>query len=1294
MASSRVWTPEQQLVIDLRNRNILVSAAAGSGKTAVLVERILKKITDKEHPVDVDRLLVVTFTRAAATEMRERIGAAIEAAMDEAEEQDVNRLMKQATLLHSAQISTIDSFCKKLVEEHFHDIDLDPVFRVADEAELLLMKADICEQLLEESYEENSPEFRAFAESYATGKNDDALEDMILRLYGFAESYPNPDAWLLEQREQYAKDLSQSRFDALLADLTEQILDGALAQADAAKAVCLSENGPFAYEAAVVSDIELITELKALCVGLRHCDKNGVTEQEEDSYESLRGRLNHLEFQTLSRKKQEGVDEEKKELFKALRDQMKKLVKELAESFYFGSKEELQSEYEATVPGVLMLIRLTEEFRARFKERKRKNNLLDFSDLEHLALQILVDEEGHPTAAAAEYREFYDEILIDEYQDSNRIQELLLTSISKESLGRPNMFMVGDVKQSIYKFRQARPELFMEKYASYHKEDSLFQKIDLHKNFRSRVQVLDATNRIFESIMHRSFGGVEYDADAALYPGASYPALDEAGERRMQPEIFLLAAEAEEEKGTFTGSDENDYFAEMTDSREREALMVAGQIRRMKQEGFSYGDMVVLLRTMSGWSEVFLQVLTSEGIPAVCETASGYFTAWEVQVMLHLLRVLDNPRQDIPLTSVLLSPIGGFCAEELAQIKIRARVGQEDAEKGMYQDLLRVAADKTKQGTDQDRDRENDVQAEGNTEPDDLEKKVLAFLQWLEIKRRELAYTPVHELIRRLLNETGFYRYVSAMPAGRTRAANLDMLVEKAAGFEQSSYHGVFHFVRYIEKLHKYEVDYGEAGAEVDGAEVVRIMSIHKSKGLEFPVVIVSGMAKQFNQQDTRARVVLHPDLGIAVDHVDLSLRQKSPTLAKKLLQKQLVRDSLGEELRVLYVAFTRAREKLILTGVVKGLDKKLDKWRNQVIGDWTLMKSSCYLDMIMPVVLKTGADVAGYHFYLQCLTSSDLVRQEAEAVVSRKEQILRIMSQSGGNGAVEKTEYSPDEKKQLAQIERELNWQYPYAFWQERKGKITVTELKRLHLEAEEAGEVLAAVETEKQLSGQTELQSSREPVIPEFARTVQKMEGTTRGTLYHFVMEKLPFHRVDGVVSMTAFLDELAEQGRLTETERKAVSPQKFLPFLSDPLFERMKQAEQAGLLHRESPFVLGLPAGMVYGKDRQTEENRDDIDAVEAVDAVDAVDAMIGESDKETSEEELILVQGIIDAWFEEEDGIVLLDYKTDVVGEEGEELLRRRYRIQLDYYRQALEQLTGKKVKEELIYSFALGKSLAL
>ncbi len=1221
MAKERIWTPEQQQVIRLRNRNLLVSAAAGSGKTAVLVERILKMITQTEHPVDVDRLLVVTFTRAAAAEMRERIGDALEQALEQIEgseqTEQSERLMNQATLLHSAQISTIDSFCKRVVEEHFHDIDLDPGFRVADEAELLLMRADVCERMLEDYYEENSPEFREFAEMYASGKNDAALEEMIIKLYSFAESYPDPEGWLMQQQKEYREDTDQTRFFSVLSLLAGQLLEGAKALNEEALRICRSPGGPYAYEAALLADESWLKEMDQE----RAADTLGVS-----FYERMYRRLENLSFTALSRKKQEEVQEEKKEQVKALRDQMKKTIKELQSSFFFQNREELQEDYEHTVPGVQMFLELAGEFRKHFQEKKRKNNLLDFSDLEHLALQVLVDADGNPTEAAAEYRDFYEEILIDEYQDSNRIQEMLLTSISKESEGNPNMFMVGDVKQSIYKFRQARPELFMEKYQSYHKvdpdkteesdeEETKYQKIDLHKNFRSRAEVLDVTNQVFRRIMHRTLGGVEYDQDAALYLGASYPELSLEEKEEMQPEILLLETEEGEEP---VGSK-----AEEFGSREKEALLIADRMRRLHKQGFAYGDMVILLRTMRGWSESFVRILTSEGIPAICDTVSGYFSAWEVQVLLNLLRVLDNPRQDLPLASVLLSPIGGLTPEELSWLRIIA--DRRERQTGLYEAVLFAVED-------------------GDTEEDGRAaiQKAADFLKWLKEKRHQLTFTPVHEMIRLLLEETGFYRYASAMPAGRTRAANLSMLVQKAQAFEQTSYHGLFHFVRYIEKLHKYEVDYGEAGADYGELDMVRIMSVHKSKGLEFPVVFVAGMAKPFNQQDSRASVVLHPDLGIAVDYIDLDRRQKAPTLAKKILQKQLIRDNLGEELRVLYVAFTRAREKLILTGAVEHLQKKLEKWRSQLSGDFSVMKAGNYLDLVMPVALsgKQGDEIS---FALRLLRMEDLMLQEILAQESHKKSLPEWQ----------------EENPLWEKIEAELHWQYRYRAWQELKGKVTVTELKRLHLSEEEAGESRFQ---EEQVGKDTVF---FEPTIPAFAAEQKKVEGVTRGTLYHRILERLPLLEVRTEEELKQYLSRMRQEKRLSEEEEKALHLQKLLRFLSDPLAERIRQAEQKGLLHRESPFVLGVPASKVYDSLEGSEAGR-----------------------------ETVLIQGIIDVWFEEEGQIVLLDYKTDAVRQGEEQRLIDRYQLQLEYYRQALEQLEHKAVKETVIYSFGLGKSIEI
>ena len=850
------WTKEQEKVINLRNRSLLVSAAAGSGKTAVLVQRIISMVTDETDPLDIDRLLVVTFTNAAAAEMRERVGAAIENAL----EQDPynQHLQRQLTLVHNAQITTIDSFCIRILRDHFHKIDLEPGFRIADEGELKLLREDVCEAVLEDFYQKADPEFLRFADSYSGAKNDLQIKEMILKLYNYAESYPWPKEWLETCVQQYeaaneAELEEKSWIRDFLSYLNVRVEDLITAQEKLLE-LTQEPDGPYMYEASIADDLRQLENL-------RKCEH----------FSQWQAAISAIDFKNIGRSgKYEGSVAKKDAVMsgrKRMKDQIDKWKKTI-----FATMLEVQLErLTQTSKMVRMLVTLTQAFSDRFQEEKQKKNMLDFSDVEHNALRVLVDSETKElTETALEYQQQYREVMIDEYQDSNYVQETLLTAVSGVKNGNENLFMVGDVKQSIYRFRLARPELFMDKYHRFSTEESSQQRIDLHRNFRSRREVVEAVNDIFYPLMEKDLGNVAYDAEAALYAGAVYPDYENAN--CCKPELLLVPSQ---ESGM--------------ERREQEAAAVAGRIRELVETqeipGITYKDIVLLLRSMSGWAETYQKVFEQEGIPLIVASKTGYFSATEVQTVLSLLRVLDNPYQDIPLAAVMKSYFGKFSSEELAQIR------SEYPGMPFYQCVEQMLP---------------------------VSEKIIAFQEMLQKFRQRIPYTPIHRLLQEILDETGYRNYVAALPAGEQRRANLDMLMEKAVAYEQTSYHGLFHFIRYIDRLMKYDVDYGEAEIVSEQENAVRLMSIHKSKGLEFPVVFVCGMGKQFNEQDLNSNMIFHPEFGIGLKWFDCEKRTKANTLIHQIFAMEAKKENLGEELRVLYVALTRAKEKLILAGTCK----------------------------------------------------------------------------------------------------------------------------------------------------------------------------------------------------------------------------------------------------------------------------------------------------------------------------------------------------------------------------------------
>ncbi len=1272
------WTTEQQQVIDLRNRNILVSAAAGSGKTAVLVERIVKIITDKNHPVDIDHLLIVTFTNAAAAEMRERIGNAIEKALDE--QPGNEHLLRQLTLIHNAQITTIDSFCLYVVRNHFHEIDLEPNFRIGDEGELKLLREDVLGRVLEQNYEEPSEAFSDFVEGYASGRTDAALNEMILQLYEFSRSYPWPEKWLdsfvgiyrIENREE----LDRAEWLAPLTQNIRFVLKDCEQLLKQALAVTQQDDGPDMYEKAVRSDLEKYESLSKLT-----------------SFCELSVALSDIKYDRLVSSRGFEGDPDKLELVKSLREQAKDVVKKLCKQYFFCSPEMMIEQLERTEPMLEEVVRLTKQFADEFAAAKRRKNLVDFHDVEHFALQILVDEETEKAKKTAEeFRDTFEEIMIDEYQDSNEVQETLLRSISREERGENNIFMVGDVKQSIYRFRLARPELFMKKYDSYSLEESTTQRIDLHKNFRSREEVLTCTNDIFYKIMARSLGNVEYDAKAALYPGASYPVSAD-----FIPEILLAGS-----------NDELLEDTELSDKKTLEAKIVAEEIRHLMKtqpvtdkatgelRAARYSDIVILLRSLSGWADSLVEVLNGNGIPAHTVSSTGYFSTVEVQTVLSMLRLLDNPRQDIPMAAVLRSPMAGLTDEELAVLRL------EDGSVPFHEAVLELAEglyeeDGQKEISDSEADSEADQKqgrnADGKKE-DDIEttahRKLLKFYKKYRQLRQLVPDTPIHELIEIILRETGYGHYVAAMPAGSRRTANLNMLLEKAAAYEKTSYKGLFHFVRYIDELQKYDVDFGEADMVGENEDVVRIMSIHKSKGLEFPIVIVSGMGKNFNKQDTRSKMVLHPELGIGLDYMDGKKRIKSPTIAKKAIAKQIELENLGEELRVLYVALTRAKEKLILTGTLKDAAEKVEFYRQQAnlskaadrpLSYLTREGASGYLDWILPAVLSYGDK-----YPVRIVGAAELVLDEVENQLEQNEDLTERIE-----------EIEAADTQLVGQLKQRFSQRYPYQTDILRKNKYSVSELKhramREKFEAEQEETIPAFLE---------------EPVTPTIPLFIQRQEkitpdqnvsgqgvqvnrGALRGTAVHRVMECYDFTSEKSVQEQ---MDAMEKEEKITADMRTLVKERIVADFVSSETGKRMALAQRMGALYREKPFVMGFTEEELenygFGAGAQMIENE-----VQTENAQQEIVLENVSRENHMHEEDLTLIQGIIDVFWIEDDGITVLDYKTDRV-DTAQELIDR-YATQLKLYADALERVfaTRKlKVKEILIYSFRLEKLISI
>ncbi|WP_035773265.1 helicase-exonuclease AddAB subunit AddA [Butyrivibrio sp. VCD2006] len=1284
------FTKEQQSVIDARKSNVLVSAAAGSGKTTVLVERIIQRITG-DNPIDIDKLLVVTFTRAAAAQMKEKILKAIQAKL--VEDPTNAHLQRQETLVHGAQITTIDSFCQYIIRNNFNDIDLDPSYRVADEGEIKLLQGDVLAELLEDKYAEGDPDFLNCMEYFATGSTDKKVEEFILKLYNYAMSMADPEGWLRERADDYA--ITEETFDAagFVKDAIE-IFKNDISEAKTyyEMALKLAENpdGPYFYSELFEKELEQVEKI---------CNTNFT------DFNDVRAAVVDFQFDTLPRKKDDSVNADKRGRAKDCRDKAKKAIKDLASKYFSEDKATICKRMELARKPVATFSELVISFKERFDAKKREKGIIDFSDMEHLALQIIKN------GGAEQYRDYFEEVMIDEYQDSNGIQEELLSAVSGVSIGKNNRFMVGDVKQSIYKFRLARPEIFMEKMKTYEWEEGTpSRKISLHNNFRSRKDVLYSVNYIFDQIMGEELGGVSYNKDARLTTIREFP---EAEDKRAFSTEYMFA-----DIGKAASEDAREMEAKMIATRIHEAMesgIVTGEDGKLRK--VRYGDIVILLRTAKGWDDVFKKTLESRGIPTYIESRTGYFSATEVVTVLNFLRILNNPRQDVPLVSVMHSAIGGFTDEDLALIKAHDRdVEKSKFDSGSFYDILLRCITPKDEEADQNMDaasgQSDAVESSGKTDKKIFDvEKIERFIALIDEYRTKAEYMPVNELIRDILNETHYSEYCAALPGGTKRLANLKILVEKATAYEQTSFSGVFHFVKYIEELEKFEVDYGEANTLDENADVVRIMSIHKSKGLEFPIVFLAGMSKTFNFMDTRESVVLDVDMGIGTNVIDLENRIKYNTLRKSVMSETMKMSILGEEMRILYVAMTRAKDKLIMTGQGKidmdGIPAESDfagklqnflffRDRPAIEGEQPYLlpyylrsSATTYQDLVLMALArhddfkklgeligleikdKKGGntdvpDEEAISFDFRIMTDNELEAEEIGNEVTARVRLDNLTSTSGD-----------EEKEYVDLFAKRFEDTYAFTSFDRLFVKTTVTELKKAKLEQKEEPSAHLYEEEE---------------IVPSFIETKEKKaEGAARGTIYHRVMELLydedstmpqknatnsgksteilnnnvTMHDFasmspdDRAANLASWMKEMEDIGKMPEGSSESVDEADILKFYNSDTGKRMKTAHDTGRLHRESPFMMGIKANKV---------------------------------NSEFPESERVLIQGIIDVWFEEDDGLVLLDYKTDKV-RKGSELVDR-YSVQLDYYQEALERITHKKVKERIIYSFTLGETINL
>ena len=1198
------WTAKQAEAINAEGCNILVDAAAGSGKTAVLVERIIRKITDKTNPTDIDSLLIVTFTRAAANEMSERIGHAITQRL---KDDPLNQnLRRQAVLLNKAQITTIDAFCLTVIRNNFHLLDIDPAFKIGDDTEIEIIKQDAVDALFDDMYElEDNSGFLSFCSAFSSGYYDDDLKQTVLDIYRYVTSLAFGNRWLREKLEMFScDDFENSIWIKTITDSAKVAVDDCVITLKRAIGELEGDEKHEKYLINLKNDLQTVKYLQSSM---------------EKDWDTIKQTLDGTGFANLSIVK--NADGGIKEFVQKTRGEVKERIANLKENVFCSELDKLKSDIIKMSPHIRMLVELVQKFEEYFTKRKAEKSLLDFNDIEHLCLSLLAKETAdgiEPTETAVAMRERFNEILIDEYQDSNQLQDTIFTLISNGH----NMFVVGDIKQSIYRFRHTDLQLFKAKKEAYPEDgEGINRKITLSNNFRSREQVVDAVNSLFDIIMSEKLGGVEYDYSQKLNASAYYPPQERQAECA---EINIIQTEREQrDEDVFDTTQQDDE--EDISATEMEAMMVAKRIKQLIADGFTvfdknanqyrpieFKDILILMRSTKNRAAVFSDVLNAQGIDTFADT-SDYFMQTEIKTMLALLSIIDNPKNDIALLGVMRSVIAEFTDDEIARIRLA------DRKCDIYTAVRQYAFMDGMKTSDKKFIKNGSIYKVKVNDRVRLLLKCRRFLNKLNAWRDYAKFMPCHEMIWKLYNETGYYAMAATMSGGVGRQANLRLLFERARAFESGGARGLFAFINFMQHVNDTSKDMSSAKMINESHNVVQIMSIHKSKGLEKPVVFVSTTAKRFNMQELSTPLVIDSSLGIGCDVHDDEYNVSYPSVSKTAIREKNYYESLSEEMRILYVALTRAREKLIITANVKNADKKLNAWKSKmhesVISLYELSRTSSYIDWIAPVALNNGVVCGCGHtlhggLWKTVIYTPDDVKFEQTAYETR-----------------ETASSSVDFDK----IKTVLEYKYPYSDNAGIKDKVSVSEIKRLNYVAEEDEELPPLVP------------------MPEFMQA-EKITPAQAGTITHFVMQKLDLSMQKSVREQ---FDAMVENGVLTSVQAGAVNVAAIEAFFDSEPGRRMTASEK---VFRETAFEIAVPANIVYKKEKQGHDNS-----------------------------ETVLVQGIIDCWFYEEDGIVLIDYKTDRVKDKN--VILARYKDQLDYYAMALEKMTDKKVKDKFIYLFS-------
>lgn len=1228
------WTKEQSQAINEKGSNILVAAAAGSGKTAVLVERIINKIINEN--IDIDKLLVVTFTNAAASEMRERILDAIYKKLEEYPENQ--NLQRQITLINKASICTIDSFCLEVVRNNFFELDnISPNFRIADTTEIELLKQEVIEDIFEEKYENQDENFSKLINTYTSYRDDTPLKELVLKIYSYIQSSPFPEEWLNEKIEMFNlkdklnEDFSKTPWgNILLKEIEEEIIDDIKTLEDIKKELDLDSELE-SFSQVVRSDLDF---LKILQENINNWDK---------LYEIY----NKMSFVSWPRKK---IESDLKEYAKNVRDDVKKKFSSKLSKILICNSEEANQDIFDMYEILLKLKNLILEFGKEFSKRKRLKNMVDFNDIEHLALDILIKKQEDKieiTDVAKRYQKKFIEIAIDEYQDSNLVQEYILTSISNNN----NIFMVGDVKQSIYKFRQAMPELFISKYKTYKNKENKSEndnlKIQLFKNFRSRKNVLDFTNLIFENIMSGSLGDIEYNQEEYLNLGADYKEIEQ--NLKAEIDIINLKDQENEEENTSEILEEEEN-TERLENIQVEARFVASKIKELIENKFQvfdrkkncfrdikYKDIVVLLRSTKTSAPIFEEEIINLDMPVFSDSSQEYLDSIEIENIMSLLRIIDNPIQDIPLVTVLRSNIGKFTDDELVEIRL------SDKYDNFYNAMQKAKINVGK----------------------NLQEKIEKFLTNLEKWRKEQEYLALDEFVWKLYSDTGYYNYVGLMPNGELRQANLKMLFERAKQFETASFKGLYNFINFIEKLKLSSGDLGSAKLIGENDDVIRIMSIHKSKGLEFPVVFLANTGKQFNLMDLNKNILLHQELGIGVKYINYDKQVQYDTLSKSAIKSKVFTETLSEEMRILYVALTRAKEKLYITGTMNDYEKEIEKMKIQVeryskngnkINQILIKKYKKYLDWINLVYLYEKGN------------TKDLI----EYNVLEKEEIIKKCKRIEQEeiDVVKMLEEHKKDKEEIKKIEEILNFEYKHKLATTIPTMSSVTQIKQMQdnikgskVRKEDKEEAVQKPEKSNLLKKSKEVKERKEERMttfdkPKFLKEDKedKLTNAEKGTLVHLCMQHLNEKVEYNLEKIKELVEELERKEIITSKEKENINLYKILEFTKSNIWKEMKKAKK---VYKERPFFINIPAKEIY---------------------------------KEEIEEK-ILIQGIIDLYYiNENDEIILVDYKTDYVERGKEQELIEKYKKQLELYCKAIEEANKKQVSRIYIYSVYLGREI--